>query len=63
MPKFKVLLRKTSCVTRWIEADSEEQVRQIIDGEDGAPDLGDAEYEYDEDHEDEEISKIIPLED
>lgn len=61
MAKYKVRLNKTSCVTRWVNADSEEQARQIVDGVEGAPDLRDAEYDYDEDHENEDIISITEV--
>ncbi len=61
MPKFKVLLNRTALVSRWIRAESEEQVRQILDGEEGVPELEDAEYDWDEDGEDETVIKIIAL--
>jgi len=64
MPKFKVILTKSAMVTRWVEADSEEEIRKIFDGED--PDnreIDDIEYDWDEDGEEEEIERIILLKD
>ncbi len=60
--KYAIHVKQTTMAVRFVEADSEQEALDSYNAKEGAPDLGDIEYDMDFLCEDEEFIRIEEIE-